>query len=318
MTELRYAMLNDEWQVSPNGGFTSPGEDEQMVIFADRVKNGAIEADITPLSGHTTQAGDKSYEASFVFRYAGADGYYYAGLSAFGAKLFVGKLFPGPMWHLRGWAGQRDSIKPKRSYRLRVEFNGNHIILFENGVQQVAVYDESYQIGQCGLRTWRCRARFSDVKMTRDRPRAFLVMPFATQLDFVSRVVHETVEKYGICCKRADEVFISRPVMDDVKAMIAAADIVLVDLTGRNPNVYYEAGLADAWKKDWIVLAQSTDDLTFDLRHIRAILYSNTMGAEVKLREDLCKALNELGYEMSRDAGEGQPPKDDVTQGSSG
>src|SRR5688572_20124800 len=33
---------------------------------------------------------------------------------------------------------------------------------------------------------------------------------------------------------------------------LAGADIVVVDFTNRNPNVYFEAGLADAWKKKWI------------------------------------------------------------------
>jgi len=71
---------------------------------------------------------------------------------------------------------------------------------------------------------------------------------------------------------------------------------VIVDFTGKNPNVYYEAGLADAWKKDWIVLAQSTEDLTFDVQHIRCIQYSNTMGADVKLQTALESALGALKY----------------------
>lgn len=49
-------------------------------------------------------------------------------------------------------------------------------------------------------------------------------MPFASELEFVHRVVSEVVASYGIACQRADEVFLSRPVMDDVKQMIAAAD----------------------------------------------------------------------------------------------
>jgi hypothetical protein len=68
---------------------------------------------------------------------------------------------------------------------------------------------------------------------------------------------------------------------------LAGADIVVVDFTNRNPNVYFEAGLADAWKKKWIVLAQSTNDLAFDVQHIRTIIYSNKMGADSKLRESL-------------------------------
>jgi uncharacterized protein (DUF1697 family) len=47
-----------------------------------------------------------------------------------------------------------------------------------------------------------------------------------------------------------------------VKKKIAEADLVIVDFSGKNPNVYYEAGLADAMGKDWIFLVQDTSDLS--------------------------------------------------------
>ena len=119
-------------------------------------------------------------------------------------------------------------------------------------------------------------------------------MPFDDELAFVYRVIKETIEKYDMECCRADERFISEPIMEDVKSQIAGADLVVVDFTNRNPNVYFEAGLADAWHKKWIVLAQSNQDLAFDVKHIRAILYSNMMGADSRLRESLEKALTEL------------------------
>jgi hypothetical protein len=56
--------------------------------------------------------------------------------------------------------------------------------------------------------------------------------------------------------------------------------------------------LADAFKKDWIVLAQTAEDMTFDVRHVRSVRYSNTMGADLKLRADLDQALRGLGYRL--------------------
>ncbi len=169
-------------------------------------------------------------------------------------------------------------------------------MLYENEVQQLVIVDESYQQGQCGLAAWMTQARFENIRLFRAKPKAFLIMPFKSELDFVHSVINETISRYGIDCVRADQIAVSRPVMDDVKAQIAEADLVIVDFTGKNPNVYYEAGLADAWKKDWIVLTQSTEDLTFDVQHIRSIRYSNTMGADKKLREDLENALKALQY----------------------
>lgn len=240
-------------------------------------------------------------EATLVVRYGNQDGgLYYAGTGAFGSRFFIGKVNPGPYFQPREWVGRASSLALNRTYHLTVEFSGSQITLYENGVQQLMMLDESYQLGQCALRTFATSARYSNIRIDKAVPRAFVIMPFASELDFVHDVLKRTVESYNINCVRADEMAVARPVMEDVKSQIAAADLVLVDFTGMNPNVYYEAGLADAWKKDWIVLAQSTDDLTFDVRHIRSITYSNTMGADVKLEKDLRRALEALGYQRSR------------------
>jgi hypothetical protein len=163
--------------------------------------------------------------------------------------------------------------------------------LFHNDVPILNAIDNTYFSGFCGLRTNRTEARFENVDIQAVRPKCFVIMPFDAELDYVYRVVRETVEHHNMDCLRADERFISEPIIEDVKSQIAGADFVVADFTNRNPNVYFEAGLADAWKKKWIVLAQSTNDLAFDVQHIRTIIYSNKMGADSKLRESLEQAL---------------------------
>jgi hypothetical protein len=299
MTELKYSMLDDDWEIGDKDSFTSPlveERPEQILIFADRIRNGSISADITLLESSGVRSGKLAMEANLIARYSGSEGYYFAGTGAFDTKFFIGKVLPGPFWQGRQFVGERSSVLPNKTYRLRLDFNGNQITLYENGVQQLVLFDESYQIGQCGLKTYKTRARFENVSVIKASPRAFVIMPFASELDYVHRVINETVQSYGIECVRADEIAVSRPVMDDVKAMIAGADLVIVDFTGKNPNVYYEAGLADAWKKNWIVLTQTSEDLTFDVRHIRTIRYSNTMGADKELAKNMKKAIEALGF----------------------
>lgn len=304
---MKYSMLNDDWEVSADGTrFESPAlsdvHDEQWLLFSDRFRNGSVEADVTLIDANTTRNGLVSMEADLVFRYNGPDGVYYAGTSGFDTKFFLAKALPGPYYQLREYIGRRSAVKKGKTYRLRVTFNGGQIVLYENDVQQLLLRDDSFALGQVGLRTFRTRARFDNVVVRREVPTCFLIMPFATELDFVHRVIADVVGSFGIRCIRADEVYLSRPVMEDVKQMIAGADLVICDFTGRNPNVYYEAGLADAWRKDWIVLSQTSEDMTFDVRHIRSIRYSNTMGADIRLRDELAQALRALGYLPSRDA----------------
>ncbi|MBP6899708.1 MAG: hypothetical protein KBC73_06450 [Burkholderiaceae bacterium] len=304
----KFSVLNDDWTVDEAGrSFTSPPvsaqHPEQLLIFADRLRNGSISCDITPLKAGRSPRETLSLEAALVFRYTGPEGSYYAGTSAFDTKFFLAKVMPGPFFQLRQYVGRRSSVIEGKTYRLKVEFKGSQITLYENDVQQLSLVDDSYGVGQVGLRCFRTQARFANLRIEAARPRCFVVMPFAAELDFVFRVIKDTVEGHGIDCQRADEVFLSRPVMADVKDMIASADLVIVDFSGRNPNVYYEAGLADAWGKDWIVLAQSPEDLSFDVRHIRAIRYSNSMGADRLLHEHLCRALAELRYRPLPPAG---------------
>jgi len=268
----------------------------QILLFGERLRNGFISADITVLDSQLRRTGIPAMEATMVVRYAGADNYFYAGTGAFRTKFFIGKVIPGPIWLGRAFVGQDSSVKKNKRYQLRVEFSGSRITLYENDVQQLVVIDEGYLTGQCGLAAWSTQARFENVRICKARPRAFLIMPFKSELDFVHNVINQTVTRYGIDCIRADQIAVSRPVMEDVKAQIAEADVVIVDFTGKNPNVHDEAGLADAWKKDWIVLTQATDDLTLDVPHIRCIHYSNTMGADIKLRTDLENALKALQY----------------------
>lgn len=293
-----YSVLGDDWIVDGHG-FTAPlvaGRPDQVLIFADRLRNGSISADITILDSEDVPNADPPNEAALVLRYGGRDSFAYAGVGGFGSKFFIGRAFEGTEWVSLSRVGRHSSISKNKTYQLRVDFSGSQITLFENDVQQLVVVDDTYQIGQVGLRTWRTSARFENLRAFKARPRAFLLMPFNPEFDFVHKVIRDSMIEFGLDCIRADQIAISRPVMDDVKIQIAEADLVVVDFTGKNPNVYYEAGLADAMKKDWIVLTQSTDDLAFDVRHIRCVQYSNVMGADHGLRTDIDYALNALGY----------------------
>jgi nucleoside 2-deoxyribosyltransferase len=64
--------------------------------------------------------------------------------------------------------------------------------------------------------------------------------------------------------------------MDDIQDSIEQADLVVADLTRKNANVFYEVGICHALDKSVLLLAQSMDDVPFDLRHRRVLLYEYT------------------------------------------
>lgn len=106
-------------------------------------------------------------------------------------------------------------------------------------------------------------------------PLCFVLMPFASEFnDVYDHLIKAVVASEGFEVTRADEARSSRNIMHDVIHGITNADLVVVDLTGSNPNVYYELGLAHAFRKNVVLLTQDIDEVPFDLRAYRVVTYS--------------------------------------------
>lgn len=82
--------------------------------------------------------------------------------------------------------------------------------------------------------------------------------------------------------------------MGDVLSTFWEVEIVIADLTGRNPNVFYEVGLAHALLRKTVLLTQNADDVPFDLQPIRYLMYGVGSSERQKLRDDLSKRLRTL------------------------
>ncbi len=65
------------------------------------------------------------------------------------------------------------------------------------------------------------------------------------------------------------------------------ADIVVIDVTGNNANVMFEFGFTLALNKKLVVISQSTDYLTFDIKNLRTLIYINTWQGIENLHKDL-------------------------------
>ena len=75
--------------------------------------------------------------------------------------------------------------------------------------------------------------------------------------------------------------------MNDIWSLINNADIIICDCTGKNPNVFYELGLAHAIGKNVICITQNTEDIPFDIKHIRYIKYEYNPRGMTKFEKTL-------------------------------
>ena len=124
-----------------------------------------------------------------------------------------------------------------------------------------------------------------DQKYTYD---VFVLMPFAEELKPVyDDHIREAIKKFNLSIARADDFFSHNTIMNEIWSAISYSKIIIADCTGKNPNVFYEIGLAHAIGRPVILITQNPDDVPFDLRHIRYIHYNNTPRGMKKFEETL-------------------------------
>lgn len=108
-----------------------------------------------------------------------------------------------------------------------------------------------------------------------------VMMPFEMSFDSVLAAIKQSCAKVEMNCLRADDIWESSTIIQDVFKLIYCSSIVVVDFSGRNPNVFYEAGIAHTLGKNVIPITQNLDDVPFDLRHHKVLKYlDNTQGLD--------------------------------------
>ena len=130
------------------------------------------------------------------------------------------------------------------------------------------------------------------------RKTAFMVMPFRddTATDCYRESTKPICEELGLEVRRADEIFTTNPIIDDIYFEIKQAKVVIVDVSGNNPNVFYELGMAHAIKREYTITITHNDyeQLPFDIKHFRAIKYEDSIKGKNKYEEELRLTLKSI------------------------
>ena len=120
------------------------------------------------------------------------------------------------------------------------------------------------------------------------KPFVFVIMPFDKKwADIYKFGIQQACEAVGAACERVDEQMFTENILERIYGQIRRATFVIAEMTGRNANVFYEAGYAHGVGKPLIFLTQSTDDIPFDLQHYPHIVY----GTIAELRDELEKKM---------------------------
>lgn len=120
------------------------------------------------------------------------------------------------------------------------------------------------------------------------------MMPFDPAFNAVYESIREAADNVGLRCKRADDIWENSVIIQDVVSLIDRSRIVICDCTGRNPNVFYEAGIAHTLGREVILITQKDDDIPFDLQHLRYVKYLNNGEGRTKLKQSLQNRMQTL------------------------
>lgn len=126
--------------------------------------------------------------------------------------------------------------------------------------------------------------------MSNESISAFVLIPFSKKFDDIYKMgIKETANLLDIKAERVDEQIFQEGILEHIYRQIEAADIIIADMSGQNPNVFYEVGFAHAKEKLCILLTNNSEDIPFDLKHHRHIVYHDSIS---DLREMLSRDLD--------------------------
>jgi PAS domain S-box-containing protein len=122
----------------------------------------------------------------------------------------------------------------------------------------------------------------------------FVAMPFATEVlpkEVWTTGIRKAIEANGLMAIRADYQSLTDRVMNQIFNDIRHSTLVVVDLTGSNPNVFYELGIAHMLGKPVIQLLADSAHIPFDVADIRTLMYRSS--APEELRDRLTTTIKE-------------------------
>jgi hypothetical protein len=125
---------------------------------------------------------------------------------------------------------------------------------------------------------------------------ALVLMPFDPKFDDVYLIgIQEAAAAMGFRAERLDSQLFREGMMERLYQQIDRADLIIADMSTRNPNVFYEVGYADARDKLCILITADAADIPFNLKHRRHIVYGTSLDLlRRKLKDDLAWAAGEI------------------------
>jgi hypothetical protein len=124
----------------------------------------------------------------------------------------------------------------------------------------------------------------------------FVIMPFSKERKEVYKFgIAPACRQAGYEAKRVDELPGPFNINRKIIEYLFHCDAVVAEITDKNPNVFYEMGVAHTLGNKTIMIAQDAEKLPFDIRNYRCIIYEQSVEGLQRLQEEIVRSLREIG-----------------------
>jgi len=163
----------------------------------------------------------------------------------------------------------------------------NHLIISSQNKSEVANSNEIQVAPNTFLKNFGLNSP-KDFEV--DNRQVFLLTPFNDNYRDIYVTIRDICAQMNLNCIRGDEEFIPNDIFTEIVRQITKSRLIIANITGRNPNVMYELGVAHALNKPTIVVAQDFTDIPFDLNSKRIVTYKD----EDDLRRKLTISITDM------------------------
>jgi signal transduction histidine kinase len=133
-----------------------------------------------------------------------------------------------------------------------------------------------------------------------DKPGCFLSLPFVDEykLSIVRDAIIKGIEvaRYKIISLNDNTVYPGSSIQEAVFSALSQSDCIVADISERNPNIYYELGIAQAMGKGIILISEQGDakKVASDFQGIRIYSYTIDPLVLLELSQKIQRALEEF------------------------
>lgn len=119
----------------------------------------------------------------------------------------------------------------------------------------------------------------------------FILTPFNDIYYEDYKVIRSSCINAGFKALRGDESYFKGDIFPEMLKLIVKSTLIIANINGRNPNVLYELGIAQALDKPVLLISSEPDKLPIDIKSKRFLIYNNYNDLQEMIRQELMNLI---------------------------